>query len=116
MKRYIKSSYEKNSKIYTEYNEKGEYIWQSEDAEMLIQDAEEFGGCVVDDDNLFVGGYEWVYHEMFPDGGISPYYEEVREIMTRLPDDYEYTPSATARDYSTSNPWDAPGMSTRDFI
>ena len=28
----------------------------------------------------------------------------------------EYTPSATAGDYSPSNPWDAPGMSIRDFI
>ena len=28
----------------------------------------------------------------------------------------EYTPSATRGDYSPSNPWDAPGMSIRDFI
>lgn len=28
----------------------------------------------------------------------------------------EYTPSATNGDYSPSNPWDAPGMSIRDFI
>lgn len=27
-----------------------------------------------------------------------------------------YCPSATNRDYSPSNPWDAPGMSIRDFI
>ena len=27
-----------------------------------------------------------------------------------------YTRSATAGDYSPSNPWDAPGMSIRDFI
>lgn len=30
--------------------------------------------------------------------------------------DDEYTPSATRGDYSPSNPWDAPGMSIRDFI
>lgn len=30
-------------------------------------------------------------------------------------DDY-YTPSATAGDYSPSNPWDSPGYSVRDFI
>lgn len=30
--------------------------------------------------------------------------------------DDEYTPSATAGDYSPSNPWDAPGMSMSDFI
>ena len=28
----------------------------------------------------------------------------------------EYTPSATRGDYSPSNPWDAPGMSIKDFI
>lgn len=28
----------------------------------------------------------------------------------------DYTPSATAGDYSPSNPWDAPGMSVKDFI
>ena len=31
-------------------------------------------------------------------------------------EDDEYCPSATAGDYSPSNPWDAPGMSVRDFI
>ena len=30
-------------------------------------------------------------------------------------DDY-YHPSSTNRDYSPSNPWDAPGMSIHDFI
>ncbi len=28
----------------------------------------------------------------------------------------EYCPSATNGDYSPSNPWDAPGMSVKDFI
>ena len=31
-------------------------------------------------------------------------------------EDYHYCPSSTAGDYSPSNPWDAPGMSIRDFI
>ena len=31
-------------------------------------------------------------------------------------DDEEYIPSSTNGDYSPSNPWDAPGMSIRDFI
>ena len=31
-------------------------------------------------------------------------------------EDNEYCPSATNGDYSPSNPWDAPGMSVRDFI
>lgn len=35
-----------------------------------------------------------------------------------LPDDWEfdYIPSCTAGDYGPGNPWDAPGMSIRDFI
>ena len=28
----------------------------------------------------------------------------------------EYVPSSSNRDYSPSNPWDAPGMSIKDFI
>ena len=42
-----------------------------------------------------------------------PQYEE------GTPDCFEeehYTPSATAGDYSPSSPWNAPGMSVRDFI
>ena len=31
-------------------------------------------------------------------------------------DDEEYIPSSTYRDYGPSNPWDAPGMSVKDFI
>jgi len=31
-------------------------------------------------------------------------------------DDENYIPSASAGDYSPSNPWDAPGMSVSDFI
>ena len=33
-----------------------------------------------------------------------------------LEDDDEYIPSSTYGDYSPGNPWDAPGMSIRDFI
>lgn len=31
-------------------------------------------------------------------------------------EDEEYVPSAENGDYSPSNPWDAPGMSLKDFI
>ena len=31
-------------------------------------------------------------------------------------DEDEYRPSSTNGDYGPSNPWDAPGMSVRDFI
>ena len=30
--------------------------------------------------------------------------------------EYDYCTSSTGGDYSPSNPWDAPGMSIRDFI
>lgn len=43
-----------------------------------------------------------------------PRYEEGTPYC--LERDDEYCPSATARDYGPSNPWDAPGMSVRDFI
>ena len=33
-----------------------------------------------------------------------------------LLDEKEYVPSSTYRDYGPSNPWDAPGMSVRDFV
>ena len=31
-------------------------------------------------------------------------------------DDYHYCPSSTAGDHGPGNPWDAPGMSVRDFL
>ena len=31
-------------------------------------------------------------------------------------DEEEYVPSSSRRDYGPGNPWDAPGMSVRDFI
>ena len=31
-------------------------------------------------------------------------------------DEEDYVPSSTNGDYSPSNPWDAPGMSIKDFI
>ena len=38
---------------------------------------------------------------------------EIKEIEE---DEDHYTPSSTNRDYGHSNPWDAPGMSIKDFI
>ena len=34
----------------------------------------------------------------------------------RWEDDEDYVPSAENGDYGPSNPWDAPGMSLKDFI
>ena len=46
---------------------------------------------------------------------------DMEELMKHIinKDDFyenEYIPSSTYGDYSPSNPWDAPGMSVRDFI
>lgn len=43
-----------------------------------------------------------------------PRYEEGTPYCLERDDDY--CPSATAGDYSPSSPWNAPGMSVRDFI
>ena len=57
------------------------------------------------------------------DYGECPYdaeYSETCRVYCGLgvDEDYEeeYTPSSTYGDYSPSNPWDAPGMSIKDFI
>lgn len=48
--------------------------------------------------------------------------EELWNYQRLYAEDYEdydeesYSPSSTNGDYSPSNPWDAPGMSIRDFI
>lgn len=41
---------------------------------------------------------------------------EAQELYDELHGNNDYYPSSTAGDYSPSNPWDAPGMSIRDFI
>lgn len=41
---------------------------------------------------------------------------EAQELYDELHGNDDYCPSSTAGDYSPSNPWDAPGMSIRDFI
>lgn len=43
-------------------------------------------------------------------------YPDEEDIMYDDLADSNYTPSSTRGDYSPSNPWDAPGMSMRDFL
>ena len=51
-----------------------------------------------------------IKYEMYPDPAETcTEYEERTEEEDRCP-------SSTMRDYGPSNPWDAPGMSIRDFI
>ena len=40
----------------------------------------------------------------------------VEQIAQRVENDEQYVRSSTNGDYSPSNPWDAPGMSIKDFI
>ena len=44
--------------------------------------------------------------------------KEIMEVMAQIDDieDEKIYTSCTARDYSPSSPWNAPGMSVRDFI
>ena len=61
--------------------------------------------------------YSWWARKYAKGADNYPYFDE-EEIEE---DEYEYdkedyTPSSTRGDYSPSNPWDAPGMSVRDFI
>jgi hypothetical protein len=44
------------------------------------------------------------------------FFEQKIEEMYEQERDNKYTPSAENGDYSPSNPWDAPGMSMKDFI
>lgn len=46
----------------------------------------------------------------------SEEYDEDLHEDSLYEDNYLYISSCTAGDYSPSNPWDAPGMSIRDFI
>lgn len=45
-------------------------------------------------------------------------YEDTEEDFEEeeIFDEHEYIPCSTYRDYCPSNPWDAPGMSVKDFI
>ena len=54
-----------------------------------------------------IGEDEDAYEDDYMDA-----YEEYEEASRRG----DRTPSSTAGDYSPSNPWDAPGMSMRDFL
>ena len=56
---------------------------------------------------------EWLEALKAPEIG---YDDEMETIGYEEYADEHYTPSSTARDYSPSNPWNAPGMCIHDFI
>ena len=55
-------------------------------------------------------GYDYYWVDAVREAIQNSYYDPDEEY------DEECTPSATNGDYGPSNPWDAPGMKTSDFI
>lgn len=72
--------------------------------------------------DYFVSLYTWddtwqMYEDAVKDGVLVEEHIESRVEAEGLEEQEDYyCPSATGRDYSPSNPWNAPGMSVRDFI
>lgn len=62
---------------------------------------------------------EWIEYLKKPEPE-TDFEEDLEQKIKYLEEDLEreqqYTPSCTAHDYSSSNPWDAPGMCISDFI
>lgn len=65
-------------------------------------------GSGITTDELKVLGFDYI-NTWLEDAGMDDWDED-------WDDDEEYVPSAENGDYSPSNPWDAPGMKTSDFI
>lgn len=59
-------------------------------------------------------GFRWYATSAFNYPYASP--KEIEPNEDGYYDDDDYTPSATNGDYSPSSPWNAPGMSVKDFI
>jgi len=60
--------------------------------------------------------YEYVIEENFESEDEYEGYVEYWERMEMRSDESNYCPSSTTGDYSPSCPWNAPGMSVKDFI
>lgn len=103
--------------------------WISEDTG---KDCENESTFIITSDK---SGYLYIYSKKYPE--FKLYLNSALNYDSKVPEDqnelaflnedskdedslydYEddYTPSSTFGDYSPSNPWDAPGMSIRDFI
>lgn len=75
-----------------------------------VGDLKELLKNIPDETQIVVTGDDYCWFHIEKDGSV------ICLDVEELDDAYEYVPSAENGDYSPSNPWDAPGMSTKDFI
>lgn len=78
-----------------------------------VGDLKELLKDIPDETQIVVTGDDYCWFHIEQDGSVICL--DVEELDDAYEDD-EYVPSAENGDYSPSNPWDAPGMSTKDFI
>lgn len=104
--------------------------WMSPEVKVVKEFETEIGKCVYIGDDLDNLEYEMNEDDDFKNGnetpcdyGECPYNAEggydcrnYCGLGVDEDEDEEYIPSAENGDYSPSNPWDAPGMSVKDFI
>ena len=127
--------------VYAEYYENGEYQtrvkdknnggWFYHEMNCYIKNDEDLykainnGDLIIDYNNwweCFIVDPQGNWHDLMWALDADYLDEAIEEVKANLDDviqDYfenEYIPSAENGDYSPSNPWDAPGMSVKDFI
>ena len=98
---------EVTEQIMRDLNKDGVKTEYDEERDSYIVEIE---GC--DEPDVFDGAdvsVEDGFQRLYPIGAWCWIWDEVI-------DNEKYVPSAENGDYSPSNPWDAPGMSIRDFI
>ena len=69
---------------------------------------------IPDETKIVITGDDNCWFHIEEDGSVICL--DCEELDDCYDEDDEYCPSSTNGDYSPSNPWDAPGMSVRDFI
>lgn len=124
--------------VYAEYAPNGEYITHVKDkgnngcfysiigyyikSDKELYEAIRNENLIVDNNNwweCFLVDPQGNWHDLMWALDADYLDEAIEEVSANLDDvinDIKYTPSASNGDYSPSNPWDAPGMSIKDFI
>lgn len=111
MKMFFTDDVEKDSDGTYAADFDASYGWENVMQEMFeaIAPALEDGSC------LEVYADSWKDILIVKDGKMEFSQEDI-EDDEEDDEDEEYCPSSTAGDYGPGNPWDAPGMSIKDFI